>query len=408
MAPPRRGRGQGLRDRAAQAAEGRRNGDSGGHLAKPPGRSPAQQELEERVRNSGGYYDAISPSHVAGPQFAAMVIGLLHRDNDLLEASILNPMSFMAALADCAMLGLVPGRGYALVAFKNSATGVSDVTGIIEASGEAELIYRTGQVAAVVSRVVRWEDVFKRGRTETEPPKWEPVGEGFGTNEQRGPIRGVFSYAVLTGGGNSEVIYLGPSQLDRARTASKARSFPVWGNGYDSITALSAGEGTEGPDTEAMCLKTGIRRLWPVVPHSAEYLMEVMSAAARAANTPIPAGGAAPALYDIPDTAPLKMITGSAEPGTPAATEPRVTKGAVTQIIRKLEQSGVTDPEGQLRALAAITGRPVDAVTELSRSEGSAVDDRLKAVLEKAGGNPEVAQSAMVKLVTGAEQGSAG
>src|ERR1044072_8916232 len=53
---------------------------------------------------------ALLPSHMNAAQYTAIVSGLLARNEDLAVAAIVNPASFIAAMADCARLEI--GRAH--------------------------------------------------------------------------------------------------------------------------------------------------------------------------------------------------------------------------------------------------------------------------------------------------------
>src|SRR5258708_5643399 len=71
----------------------------------------------ELVRQSRPWFATIVPSHIDAQAFVAMTIGYLRRQPKLAAAAGRNPASFIAALSECAPLGLAPGDTFHLVPF---------------------------------------------------------------------------------------------------------------------------------------------------------------------------------------------------------------------------------------------------------------------------------------------------
>jgi recombination protein RecT len=296
-------------------------------------------QLKHKVDGSEGFYRAITPAHANAQQFIAVVKGILNKDPDLAAAAMANPNGFLSTLADCAQLGLTPGRGYAITHRRNRTTGIPDIVGIVEYQGEIELMFRTGRVTAVVAEVVRVKDDFKRGATPTEPPMWEPVDEGFAGVKARGILRGVFAYAVIDGQYTTKVVYLGPEAIAARR--AKAGMLKIWGPEWPA----------EGENTENMWRKSGVRALWPWVPKSAEYVAQLMAQAAQVASADVPPG----MILGTGDAPP--MITGTTAPAgedePPAAAPPAADERA--RIVALLDTIGVQqDQRG--RTVAALSG----------------------------------------------------
>lgn len=206
------------------------------------------------VRQSEAWFARVVPSHIDAGAFVAMTLGHLRRNPKLADAAQRNPQAFMAALSECARLGLVPGDTFHLVPFGG------DITGIIDYTGEIELIYRAGAVASVKAEIVYSRDQF-RFTTDMDRPEHAP--DWFG---DRGELVGAYAYAVMKDGATSKVVIYSKAEIDQVKAASKSssRSDSPWNQWYDR-----------------MALKTVIHRLEKFVPTSAEYRREQLRAAAE-------------------------------------------------------------------------------------------------------------------------------
>lgn len=159
---------------------------------------------------------------------------VLHPDNPAGLASV------MAALLDCASLGLEPGREYHLVPFGGTVTGITDY------KGEIRLITNAVRDSVVAAQLVRQADEFHLIGANI-PPRHE--ADWFG---DRGEIAGGYAY-VDYGGRFSQVVRM--SEAEFARHRDKAKTKTVW---------------DEWP--EAMRVKTLVHQLRKLVPWSAERL----------------------------------------------------------------------------------------------------------------------------------------
>jgi recombination protein RecT len=193
-------------------------------------------------------------SHVKPSAIIRVTQGALRRDPKLLAAAIANPQSLLYALLDCARLGHEPDTDdYYLVPFGNEVTGIEGYKGIIER------MYRAGAVSSVVAQVVRKSDVY-RSRGENTPPLHEY--DDFASDEDRGPLRGVYAYAVMLDGRYSQVIRMGRGEIMKHKAMSR-------GSDRDS----SPWQVWEVP----MWKKCPLRALEPYVPTSAEYRTAVLA-----------------------------------------------------------------------------------------------------------------------------------
>lgn len=330
-------------------------------------RDPGIEDVEQRVQDEVKWFRAVVPAHVNADQFIAIGVGLLRKDERLAAAAVRNPGSFMAALSDCARLGLIPGDGFALVPFENRETGIPEVTGITEYTGEIDLMYRSGGVRAVVAEVIRDHDEFWRGR----PPRFAPMDEGLAPDSDRGALRGVFAYAVLDSGEISHVVVMGKDEVMRHKAAAKTRK--IW----------------EGPFEQSMWLKTAVHELFKWVPHSAEYLRELMRVQAQAPVAAV-------------DWTPPKAPEIEAEPA----------KGPAVQITEVLAEAGVKGKVAILRTVSLLAGHPVASSKELTADEQQAILaelQRWRETADKASESfPERAAIMVAALESAAAEGQPG
>jgi len=328
-----------------------------------------RKDVEERVRGAREWFDTVRPKHIDADQFIGLCFGALHRDADLVAAAYINPEPFMVAVSECARLGLVPGDTYHFVAF-NSGAG-PQITGIVDYRGEIDMIYRAGG-QAVYCDVVRENDTFIWRRGEMELPHHvihaatgDHLGDGkqigLGDETERGALTGVYAYARLASGALSDVVVMSKSMVMKRRAVAKSTKF--WGPAWPE----------EGPWTPEMWMKTALHVLYDVVPHSAEYLRELLSMAAVIDRHPITAG-AAPALPPgNGGTALISAGNGGAAPplgaqrtaggggGGSLAAPPRSsgpTRKTVNEAFNDMfGRAGITDSGDDLKVrLAIVTG----------------------------------------------------
>lgn len=209
------------------------------------------------VESSAQDYGRVLPAHLDASHWVRLATGLLQRNPDLAEAAVSNPNSFKSALLECARLGHEPGTdAFALVPFKEN--GRPTIVGIEQYQGEIDRMYRAGAVAAVICEVVRREDHFywQPGERPQHEADW------FAPAQDRGPLVGVYAFAVLKGGGISKVVVMGAEEVNRHRAV--ARTDTIWRKWEES-----------------MWRKTAIHELEKWVPTSAAYRREQLRALAE-------------------------------------------------------------------------------------------------------------------------------
>ena len=228
-----------------------------------------QTAVEKRESGPGALVERYSadialvlPTHVNPQQFVRIAQGTLRRDKNLARVAASNVGSFMSAILECARLGLEPGDTYHLVPFGNEVVGITDYT------GEIELIYRTGVVASVIAELVYANDEFEYELGVHERPVHKV--DWFG---DRGPMIGVYAYAVMNTGATSRVVVMSETDVNKVKAVSKTanRNDSPW---------------KQWPDR--MWLKTVVHQLYNWVPSSPEYRQELARATAAVENvTPI-------------------------------------------------------------------------------------------------------------------------
>lgn len=242
-------------------------------------------------------FASVLPTHIEPAHWVRLAQGVLRRDDKLRDAAEKNPGSFLAALLDCARLGHEPGTDqYALTHFRNSKTGVPEIVGIEQYQGEIERMYRAGAVTSVIAEVIRDKDLFAYNPNPhamaVDLSRWfpweqaesmaqsgfpahfkgffcsDPPGQTrharFLSEDERGPLVGVYSFARFAGGVISRVVEMGHAEVMKHKAVAKTTKF--W----------------DGPWEQSMWLKTAIHELEKWVPTSAEYRKEQMKALAEA------------------------------------------------------------------------------------------------------------------------------
>ena len=264
--------------------------------AQPEGGAVARRDREDKL---AGWLRArqddlamAAASHLRPATIIRVAQGALRRDDKLMAAALANPWSLLHCLLDAARLGHEAGTDqYWLVPFSSkdkNGTVTPEVTGIEGYKGIVERMYRAGGVSSVHVQVVRQLDAY-RSMGDRMPPVHEY--DDFADPADRGPLRGVYAYAIMTGGTCSQVIRMGRAEIERHKAMSRGSARP------DSPWKLWE---------EAMWKKTPLRALEPYVPTSSEWLITRARAAAEAQAAPVTAPGWAPPVTPAP--APLQLI----------------------------------------------------------------------------------------------------
>lgn len=204
-------------------------------------------------------FAAVLPTHMQTrvDQWVRLTQGAFRRNHALQAVLTNNPGSVLAALLDCARLGLEIGDTYHLVPIGGAIVGMPDYTGLIE------LIYRANAVSTVQCGVVYERDLehhtvapgVRRPRFEYVKSKMDRPYHAPDWFTDRGEMIGAYAYAEMRGGGVSHVVVRNKSEIEKVRAVSKS-----------AHSADSPWQ--KWPDR--MWLKTVIRELSKFVPTSAE------------------------------------------------------------------------------------------------------------------------------------------
>jgi recombination protein RecT len=263
-----------------------------------------------------GNLSRIAPKHIDGESFVALALSYVNKDPKLLAAAHRNPESLVLTLRDAAAKGHAIGPdSYVLVPFNNRrATNGVEVVGIESYKGVVQRMLRSGAVKSVHAELVRAGD-----------PVWQPARgpilprheyDWDLPDEERGPIRGAYAWAVNADGSNSHVVVLNRSTLAKYRSLSKAGD-NFWGQFPES----------EGMWTGDMCKKTALHRLEPYVLNTSAFMHEAASVGARATGwhgvpdrpvTPLSGEG----LEDIEDAVIVDDGGSQGSPGWPETAQP--------------------------------------------------------------------------------------
>lgn len=325
------------------------------------------EAVKQLIRDARGWFNAVIPSHVNADQFVAVGLGVLSKDPQLADVAKRNPQSFMVALSECARLGLVPGDGYALTYFGNS------IVGIVEYTGELELIHRAGQVRTVCAEIVWTHDTFSRGAHPHDPPTFEPAGGRFPSEQERGQPEGGFAYAVFENGTTSRVVYMAADEIMLHKKA--ARNKNVW----------------EGDFWRSMWLKTFVHELYKWVPKSPEFLAASMRVLA-AGELPGQPQQAVPAVVHpaLEGGDPGVPPPGSQEPAEPSPADGggKVNPAVLKAITTLLDEFGCSLRQDRLDAVSVLARRHITKPNDLTAAEGENVRVALEGMRRVAGDDP--------------------
>lgn len=267
---------------------------------------------------SRNWLAGLLPSHVEVQTFVNLANANLRRTigrkDGLADAANADPAGYMLALAECARLGLVPGDTFHIVNFKRFKDRRFvgwDFVGITDYTGEIELMYRAGAIAAVKAEIV-----YEQDRFHFTPDMDRPAHEIDWFNPKgRGQMIGVYAYAVMKDGAHSRVVVMSRPEVEKIKAVSKT-AFDRDGK------PRSDSPWTQWEDR--MWLKTAIHQLEKWVPTSAEWRREQLRAAVEADNLRAPAASTAES--GAPASSGAEFVDAEIvgeEPDTPEEQDPR-------------------------------------------------------------------------------------
>ncbi|MEX2984555.1 recombination protein RecT [Streptomyces sp. C36] len=218
--------------------------------AVQPAHRPAS--LVQFVETMRPQIERALPAHMGGAdRIARIALTELRRVEHLAECT---QESFAGALMTCSALGLEPGgvSGEAyLLPFWNKKVRAYEVQLVIGYQGMIKLFWQHPLAAGLDAHVVHEGDEFEY-EYGLEPKLRHRPGRG-----SRGQAAHYYAVARLTNGGSAFVV-LSVEDVEAIRKRSKARDFGPWQSDYD-----------------AMACKTAIRRLFKLLPKSAELARAV-------------------------------------------------------------------------------------------------------------------------------------
>jgi recombination protein RecT len=236
---------------------------------------PAATDLVRQYRED---FAMVLPRHINADQWVRLTTGLLRRNDKLARVAASNPPSLLAALLDCARLGLEPGDTYHLVPFGSEIVGIPDYTGLIE------LIYRAGMVRSVKCEIVARADLapdasdrsilgHRRPRFEWNPSEMDRPHHRPDWFADRTDMVGAYAYAVMLDGSPSQVVMRNKAEIEKVQAVSRTGRDPdgMW---------------MKWPDRAWR--KTVLRELSKFVPTSAEFRGDAARALEHVAATRLP------------------------------------------------------------------------------------------------------------------------
>jgi phage RecT family recombinase len=335
-------------------------------------------QVEGRLRGFTQWFEAVLPGHVPAPAFVTLLYGVLRKDKTLAMAASANFQSFMIAATDCAQLGGIPGKTYHFLTFKNSDTGIPDISGTADYKLEIALAMQSGLVDTVNVECVYEGDHFAWAPTRMRVPEHEIRN----VERKNADLTAVYAYAEYRGErvGKCVVMWRDEVMLHRKKAPSKK----FWDGDWEYY----------------MWMKTAVhvgRRYWP---QSAAYQTAVMAATARALDM----GGRA-----------LALAPGEPEQLVPPSTLAIVNGEPPGEVLRHVttdNEGDVPFPDGAQPLTGTVVGGPGGAAPAAAQPAGTGPpatpDQPGKPETPKSGGRtwPDVPLDGTVSRSTGGVLGA--
>jgi recombination protein RecT len=186
----------------------------------------------------GTAFASVLPAHISPEKFMRTVVGAVQNNPDILRT---DRTSLYSACQKAAQDGLLlDGRDAAIVAFKNKATYMPMVAGLLKK------LRNSGQISTIIAQTVHEADAFSYNPARDTVPNHEP--DWFGS---RGAMIGVYAVAQMKDGG-TVVELMSLEQINKVKSVSRTPGGP-W---------------TAWP--EEMAKKTVLRRISKYLPSSAD------------------------------------------------------------------------------------------------------------------------------------------
>lgn len=223
----------------------------------------AADAVAQWLRRYEGDVAAALPKHISAPLFFAALRPVLPR----LRAC--TPASVLQAVITCARFGLIPdGRQAVITADDRIATFIATYHGYIE------LMYRSGLVRSVVVEMVYEGDEWTYEPTAPAPLDFTHRPQILAPESERGKPLFAYAFAWLEGGARSAVSIV---TLDDAEATRNEHS-----RAYQRAEASGSHDSVWHTHFLQMWLKTAIRKLFKLVPTSAE--LRALAAVEQAAE----------------------------------------------------------------------------------------------------------------------------
>jgi len=193
-------------------------------------RVPQARTVEQLLAAHASEIARAVPRHLNADRLLRIATVAIRQTPELLECT---PHSLLAAVIQCAILGLEPGvLGHAyLVPFHNRQSGTKDVVFVSGYRGLIDLAYRSGRVSSVIARTVRETDSFSL-----------ELGSDGDRITHRPALRGtpgkpIGYYAVLSlKDAPPRVVYMTLEEVDAwRRRYSKAPDRGPWVDAFDQM-----------------------------------------------------------------------------------------------------------------------------------------------------------------------------
>ncbi len=230
-----------------QSAQGQ--GAQGTAVAK----KDAASSIAEYIKKMGPEIQRALPKHLSADRLARVALTSIRTNPQLLNCNI---QSLLAAVMQCAQLGLEPGMlGHAyLVPFWDNKANTRNVQFIIGYRGMIDLARRSGNIQSITAHTVHSRDEFQFEYGLNENLVHKPA------LEDRGAPYCWYAVAKFKDGGH-QILVMTQEDIERVRARSKAKDSGPWKTDY-----------------EEMAKKTVIRAMFKYLPVSIEVMRDMEAA----------------------------------------------------------------------------------------------------------------------------------
>lgn len=227
-----------------------KGGGTGTAVAKSP---DSAQTIAGYIKKMGPEIQRALPKHLSADRLARVALTSIRTNPQLLNCNI---QSLLAAVMQCAQLGLEPGiLGHAyLVPFWDNKANTRNVQFIIGYRGMIDLARRSGNIQSIAAHTVYAHDEFQFEYGLNENLVHKPV------LEDRGEPYCWYAVARFKDGGH-QILVLSQEDIEKIRERSKAKDSGPWKTDY-----------------EEMAKKTVIRAMFKYLPVSIEVMKDMEAA----------------------------------------------------------------------------------------------------------------------------------